>query len=55
MHLASQSTPNKVSDCDKNVSTASTTGGDYSSKTLEISLKDKSEVFGMYSYIEMAI
>ena len=47
MHLASQSTSSKVSDRDKNASTTSTTGGDYSSKTLEISLKDKSEVFGM--------
>ena len=47
MHLASQSTPSKVSNRDKNVLTTSTTDGDYSSKNLEISLKDKSE-FGMY-------
>ena len=42
MHLVSQGTPSEV----KNISTISTTGGDYSSKTLEISLKDKFEVFG---------
>ena len=43
MHLASQSIPSKVSDHDKNVPITGTTGGDFDlSKTLEISLKDKS-------------
>ena len=43
IYVASQNTPSKVSDCEKNASTISSTTGD---KIVDISLKGKSKVFG---------
>lgn len=52
MDLASQSTSSETSGHSKKISTTSfgsnTTGGDYLSTTLERTLKDKSEIFGMF-------
>ena len=52
INLASHSTSSEVSGHGKKISTTSfgscTTGGEYLSATLERSLKDKSELIGMY-------
>ena len=51
MNLVTQSTPSEISDQSKKISTtfeSSGTGSDYQVKTLQISLKDKPGVYGMY-------